>query len=158
MGCTAPGYMRWSSLDCPSRTGFSWRKFRNCKEVGALTGLTANPHESGKMSREKGKSKSGNRHLRAMVIEITCRLAPACRRLKVLSVLLGVSRHERWGWLRYQPESELTKWYEERFGHGSSRIRRIGIVALGRKLLIELWRYLETGVIPEGAVTMTRLI
>jgi transposase len=113
---------------------FSWRKFRSRKEVGALAGLTPTPHERGNMSREKGMSKSGNRHIRAMAIEIA------------------------WGWLRYQPESKLTKWYEERFGQGSSRIRRIGIVALARKLLIELWRYLETGAIPEGAKLKTRLI
>jgi transposase len=63
-----------------------------------------------------------------------------------------------WGWLRYQPESKLTKWYVERFGKGSSRVRKIGIVALARKLMIELWRYVDTGVIPEGAVLKTRLI
>jgi transposase len=63
-----------------------------------------------------------------------------------------------WGWLRYQPESKLTKWYQERFGAGSSRGRRVGIVALARKLMIDLWRYLETGAIPEGAVLKTRLI
>jgi len=113
---------------------FSWRKFRNRKEVGALAGLTPTPHESGSSSRERGMSKAGNRHIRSMAVEIA------------------------WGWLRYQPESELTQWYEERFGHGSSRIRRIGIVALARKLLIELWRYLETGAIPKGAVLKTRLI
>lgn len=79
-------------------------------------------------------SKAGNRHIQAMAIEIA------------------------WGWLRYQPESELTRWYEERFARGSSRVRRIGIVALARRLLVELWRYLETGAIPEGAVLMTRLI
>jgi len=113
---------------------FSWRKFQNRKEVGALAGLTPTPHESGSSSRERGMSKAGNRHIRGMAVEIA------------------------WGWLRYQPESELTRWYERRFGHGSSRIRRIGIVALARKLLIELWRYLETGAIPEGAVLKTRLI
>jgi transposase len=57
-----------------------------------------------------------------------------------------------WGWLRFQPESELSKWYQRRFGSGSQRVRKIGIVALARKLLIELWRFLETGVVPEGAV------
>lgn len=57
-----------------------------------------------------------------------------------------------WGWLRFQPESALSRWYQERFGQGSSRIRRIGIVALARRLLVELWRYLETGAVPEGAV------
>ena len=56
-----------------------------------------------------------------------------------------------WSWLRHQPHSELSKWYNERFGHGSSRVERIGIVALARKLLIELWRYLETGELPAGA-------
>jgi transposase len=56
-----------------------------------------------------------------------------------------------WAWLRFQPDSALSCWYQERFGHGNSRIRRIGIVALARKLLIALWRYLELGVIPEGA-------
>src|SRR5260370_877729 len=57
-----------------------------------------------------------------------------------------------WAWLRFQPDSALARWYTARFGHGSSRVRRIGIVALARKLLIALWRYLETGVVPEGAV------
>lgn len=113
---------------------FSWRKFNNRKEVGALSGLVPMPHQSGGSYREQGISKAGNRHIRAMAIEIA------------------------WGWLRYQPESELTKWYEEKFGHGSKRIRKIGIVALARKLMIELWRYLETGAIPEGAVLKTRLI
>lgn len=79
-------------------------------------------------------SKAGNRHVRALAIEIA------------------------WGWLRYQPESELSRWYQRRFGDGSSRVRRIGIVALARKLLVALWRYLETGLIPQGAVLKTRLI
>lgn len=57
-----------------------------------------------------------------------------------------------WAWLRYQPQSKLSRWYQERFGHGGPRLRRIGIVALARKLLIDLWRFLETGVIPEGAL------
>jgi len=57
-----------------------------------------------------------------------------------------------WAWLHYQPTSALAHWYNTRFGHGSSRVRRIGIVALARKLLIALWQYLETGVPPEGAV------
>ena len=57
-----------------------------------------------------------------------------------------------WGWLRHQPESELTLWYQKRFGQGSKRLRKIGIAALARKLLIALWRYVEWGVVPEGAV------
>jgi transposase len=128
---------------------FGWREFRNGKEVGGLAGLAPTPYQSGESSRERGMSKAGNRHVRALAIEIACRLAPACRRRL---------RHERWGWLRYQPESELTQWYQRRFGHGSSRVRRIGIVALARKLLVALWRYLETGLIPQGAVLKTRLI
>jgi transposase len=107
---------------------FGWRQFRNRREVGALAGLTPTPYQSGESHREQGIAKAGNRHVRAMAIEIA------------------------WGWLRFQPESALTRWYETRFGHGSSRLRRIGIVALARKLLIALWRFLETGVVPEGAV------
>jgi len=113
---------------------FGWRKFRNQKEVGALSGLTPTPSQSGSSYREQGIGKSGNRYVRALAIEIA------------------------WGWLRYQPESKLTKWYEERFARGSSRVRRIGIVALARKLLIELWRYLETGAIPEGAMLKPGLV
>jgi transposase len=107
---------------------FAWRKFRNRREVGALAGLTPTPYQSGESHREQGIAKAGNRHVRAMAIEIA------------------------WGWLRFQPESALAKWYQARFGRGSSRLRRIGIVALARKLLIALWRFLETGVLPEGAV------
>ena len=107
---------------------FGWRRFRNGRQIGALAGLTPTPYQSGESHREQGIAKAGNRHVRAMAIEIA------------------------WGWLRFQPESALTRWYEERFGRGSSRLRRIGIVALARKLLIALWRFLETGVVPEGAV------
>jgi transposase len=106
---------------------FAWRRFRNRREVGALAGLTPTPYQSGESNREQGIAKAGNRHVRAMAIEIA------------------------WGWLRFQPDSSLTRWYQARFGHGSSRLRRIGIVALARKLLIALWQYLETGVVPEGA-------
>ncbi|MFV2045637.1 MAG: IS110 family transposase, partial [Anaerolineales bacterium] len=113
---------------------FGWREFRNGKQVGGLSGLAPTPYQSGSSYRERGMSKAGNRHIRAMAIEIA------------------------WGWLRYQPESELTKWYEKKFGQGSKRIRKIGIVALARRLLVELWRYLETGAIPEGAVLKSRLI
>jgi transposase len=107
---------------------FGWRQFRNRREVGALAGLTPTPYQSGDGNREQGIDKAGNRHIRAIAIEIA------------------------WGWLRHQPDSALSRWYQERFGHGNSRMRRIGIVALARKLLIALWRYLETGQIPEGAV------
>jgi len=107
---------------------FGWRGFRNRREVGGLSGLTPTPYQSGEQSREQGIGKAGNRYIRAMAIEIA------------------------WGWLRFQPESALSQWYQARFGHGSSRVRRIGIVALARRLLVELWRYLETGAVPAGAV------
>jgi transposase len=107
---------------------FGWRQFRNRREVGALAGLTPTPYQSGDSYREQGIDKAGNRHIRAIAIEIA------------------------WAWLRLQPDSALSRWYQERFGHGNSRMRRIGIVALARKLLIALWRYLETGEVPEGAV------
>jgi transposase len=106
---------------------FAWRNFRNRRELGALAGLTPTPYLSGGGGREQGISKAGNRPVRAMAIEIA------------------------WSWVRHQPDSALSRWYQKRFGHGNSRIRRIGIVALARKLLIALWRYLELGVIPEGA-------
>jgi transposase len=106
---------------------FSWREFRNRREVGALAGLTPTPHQSGDEAWERGISKAGNRHIRSMAIQIA------------------------WAWLRWQPESRLSRWYQQRFAHGSGRLRRIGIVALARKLLIDLWRYLQDGVIPEGA-------
>jgi transposase len=106
---------------------FGWREFRNGREVGALAGLVPTPHQSGDDAWERGISKAGNRHIRSMASQIG------------------------WAWLRYQPESKLSRWYQERFGTGSGRLRRIGIVALARKLLVDLWRYLEDGVIPEGA-------
>ena len=110
------------------REFFGWRQFRNRREVGALAGLTPTPYQSGDSYREQGIDKAGNCHVRAIAVEIA------------------------WAWLRLQPNSALSQWYQERFGHGNSRLRRIGIVALARKLLIALWRYLETGEVPEGAV------
>jgi transposase len=105
---------------------FGWREFRNRREVGALAGLTPTPYQSGEESRDQGISKAGNRWVRGMAIEIA------------------------WCWLRYQPDSELTHWFDEKFGR-SRRTRKIGIVALARRLLVALWRYLETGEIPAGA-------
>lgn len=106
---------------------FGWRTFRNGKEVGAFSGLTPTPYDSGGSRREQGISKSGRGRIRTLSIQIA------------------------WGWLRFQPESKLAKWYWERFGHGGKRMRKIGIVAVARRLLVDLWRYLEYGVIPEGA-------
>jgi transposase len=111
---------------------FAWRKFENRRQVGGLAGLTGTPYQSGSTNREQGISKAGNRWIRGMVVEIA------------------------WLWRRYQPQSELSQWYERKYGHGNSRMRRIGIVALARKLLIELWRYLQTGTPPAGALLKTR--
>ena len=112
---------------------FGWRQFRSGKEIGALAGLTPTPHQSGELRHELGIAKAGNRRVRWMSIE------------------------GAWAWLRFQPRSSLSRWYEERFGHGGPRMRKIGIVALARKLLIALWRFLETGVVPEGAELKTRI-
>jgi transposase len=110
---------------------FAWRGFRNRREVGSLAGLTPTPYQSGESAREQGISKAGNRRIRAMAIEIA------------------------WAWLHFQPDSKLSRWYQERFGKGNSRMHRIGIVALARRLLVDLWRYLETGAIPEGVCLKT---
>ena len=110
---------------------FAWRDFQTAKQVGALAGLTPTPYQSGQSRRELGIAKAGNRHIRAMAIEIA------------------------WAWRRFQPDSALSQWYERRFGAGSARLRKLGIVALARKLLIALWRFVQTGVLPEGAVLKT---
>lgn len=107
---------------------FGWREFKNRREVGGLAGFTPTPYQSGESAREQGISKSGNRHVRWMTTELA------------------------WSWLRFQPDSALSVWFRERFGSGGKRLRRIGIVAVARKLLIALWRFLETGALPEGAV------
>lgn len=106
---------------------FGWRQFRNRREVGGLAGLAPTPYQSGGQAHEQGISKAGNRPVRAMSIEIA------------------------WCWLRYQPDSDLARWYWENFGHGGKRLRRVGIVALARRILVALWRYLETGELPAGA-------
>jgi transposase len=106
---------------------FGWRALKNRREVGGLAGLTPTPYQSGESARDQGITKSGNRHVRWMTMELA------------------------WSWVRYQPESALSCWFRERFGGGGKRLRRIGIVAVARKLLIALWRFLETGVLPAGA-------
>ena len=111
---------------------FGWRQFRNRREVASLAGLVPMPYQSGDtVKREQGISKAGNGRIRTMVIEIA------------------------WAWLRFQPHSRLSLWFQERYGPGSRRSRRVGIVALARKLLIALWRYLDHGVIPDGAELKT---
>jgi transposase len=106
---------------------FAWRELKNMRQVGALAGLTPSPYQSGETNHERGISKAGNRHVRGIAIEIA------------------------WGWLQHQPTSSLTQWYHRRFGHGSSALRRKGIVALARKLLVALWKYAEQDQLPEGA-------
>lgn len=111
-----------------SKEFFGWRTFRNRREVGALAGLTGTPYSSGNSSRDQGISKAGNIRVRWVMVELS------------------------WRWLQFQPNSALSKWFWERFGHGNGRMRRIGIVALARKLLVALWKYLDHGEMPEGAV------
>ena len=106
---------------------FAWRAIKNGKELGALVGLTPTPYHSGKSEREQGISKAGNKHVRGLIVELA------------------------WLWLRWQPGSALSQWYARRFGSGNKRTRKIGIVALARKLLIALWRYVDQGELPEGA-------
>jgi len=115
------------------REFFGWRHFKNRRQVGSLAGLTPTPYQSGDTNADQGISKAGVVPVRQMAIELA------------------------WGWLRYQPRSKLTRWYNERFAKGGKKARKVGIVAVARRLLIELWRYLETGVIPEGAELKTAL-
>lgn len=111
---------------------FAWREIRNGRQLGALAGFTPTPYASGDSQREQGISKAGIARVRPAMIELS------------------------WLWLRHQGGSALARWYERRFGStGSKRSRRIGIVALARRLLVALWRYLHAGVIPEGAVLKT---
>lgn len=118
----------WQSSWILSMEFFNWRQFKNAKQVGACAGLTPTPYDSGDSTREQGISKAGNKRIRKLMVELA------------------------WLWLRYQPQSQLSQWFETRFGSGGKRMRRIGIVALARKLLVALWRYLEQGVIPTGAI------
>jgi transposase len=104
---------------------FGWRQFRNRREVGAFAGLTDTPWSSGDLERSQGISKAGNRRVRHLLIEVA------------------------WKWLRYQPQSAWSQWYQRRFAVGG-RLRRIGIVALARKILIGLWRWVTLGTVPDG--------
>lgn len=106
---------------------FAWRKFANRRQVAGAVGLVGTPHNTGESQRERGISKAGNRRIRTRMIQLA------------------------WLWLRHQPHSRLTRWFGERFASGEARLRRIGIVALGRRLWIELWHFVEHGVPPPGA-------
>jgi len=104
------------------------RSFDNRRQLASYVGVTPSPFQSGSMAHEGGISKAGNRKGRTTGIELA------------------------WLWLRYQPDSDLSIWFRARVGIMKGRIRRITIVALTRKLLVALWRYLETGLVPRGAV------
>jgi transposase len=106
---------------------FAWRQIRNGRELGALVGLVPAPYQSGDTHHDQGITRAGNTHVRRVMVQLA------------------------WGWLHHQPTSALARWYEQRFATGGPRRRRIGIVALARKLLIALWRYIDQGVMPEGA-------
>ena len=112
-----------------TREVFGWRRIVNVRQVGAIAGLTPTPYTSGGTRREQGISKAGNRRVRTMAVEVA------------------------WMWLRHQPDSELSKWFRKRFSKGG-RLRKIGIVAVARKLLVALWKYLEFGEVPKGAETV----
>ena len=104
-----------------------YRSFTNRKEVAAYAGLTPMPLASGERHREQGISKAGNPLLRKAMVELA------------------------WLWLRYQPDSALARWFTDRVGSVRGRIRKITAVALARKLLVALWRYVTAGLMPEGA-------
>jgi transposase len=106
---------------------FAWRDFRNRREVGGITGLTGTPYRSGTVEHEQGMSRAGNAQIRAIAIELA------------------------WCWLQFQPQSALSRWYTERWAGGGPRAHKIGIVAVARRLMIALWRYVDAGVLPEGA-------
>jgi transposase len=105
-----------------------FRSFSNRRQVACYAGLAPSPWQSGAMDREQGVSKAGNKRLRTTMIQVA------------------------WLWLRHQPTSELTRWYEERVQTNGGRVRRVMIVALARKLLIALWQFSSAGVVPKGAV------
>ena len=105
-----------------------YRDFNNRRQVGSCFGLTDTPYDSGASRRQQGISKAGNHRARTTAIELA------------------------WLWLRHQPDSELSRWFQARVGEAKGRIRKIAIVALARKLMVALWRYLESGLVPSGAV------
>lgn len=107
---------------------FFWRKFDNRRQVARAAGLDGSPRSSGELQQDQGISKTGNRRVRTLMVELA------------------------WMWLRHQPGSQIARWYERRFSDGGRRMRRVGITAVARRLLIALWRFLEYGEIPEGAV------
>jgi transposase len=104
-----------------------FRRFDGRRQLAAYVGLAPTPHMSGGLSREQGIAKSGNPRARTALVELA------------------------WLWLRHQPRSALSQWFARRVGDQRGRLRRIMVVALARKLLVALWRFLETGLVPQGA-------
>lgn len=111
---------------------FAWRDFKNVKQVGAGAGLAPTPYDSGDSKIEQGINKAGNGRIRKLMTQLS------------------------WQWLRYQPQSQLARWYRQRFGGGGKRMRRVGIIAVARKLLVALWKFLQTGLVPQGAIISAR--
>jgi transposase len=107
--------------------GLDWRDFRNRRQVGGLLGFAPAHYASGEIARDQGIRRAGNKRLQSVMVQLA------------------------WGWLQWQPASALSRWYRERFDR-SKRARKVGIVALARKLCIALWRYATTGIVPAGAV------
>lgn len=105
-----------------------YKDFRNGRQVGSYFGLVPSPWKSGRTDREQGISKAGNARARQAAIELA------------------------WLWLRHQPDSALTKWFRARTVNASKRIKRIAIVAMARKLMVALWRFVTTGLVPDGAM------
>jgi len=103
------------------------RSFRDRRALGNFVGLTGTPFKSGGLEREQGIGKNGNARVRRIVMQLA------------------------WRWLRFQPDSALSRWFDERTGGAKGRTRKVMIVAMARKLLIALWRYVETGEVPAGA-------
>ena len=111
-----------------------YRSFGNRRQIASYIGITPMPYQSGGMDRDRRISRAGNPRARTTMIQLA------------------------WLWLRYQPGSELAEWFRKRVGTLAGRTRRIAIVALARKLLIALWRYVETGVVPAGVEIRTETI
>ena len=105
-----------------------FRHFDNRRQVAAYAGLAPTPWQSGQIDREQGVSKAGNPRLRTTMIQLA------------------------WLWLRHQPQSALTVWFQERVSRKGGRLKKAAIVALARKLLVALWKYATSGIIIEGAV------
>lgn len=120
---------RLLTLEC-----FGWRKFQNRKQVAGSAGLCGTPYASGSKSQEQGIGKNGNPRVRARMVELA------------------------WKWIQWQPQSDLSQWFLRRFAGGSGRVRRIGIVAVARRLLVDLWRYIEHDVPPPRAILAKRIL